>query len=64
MKRFQHFKGGIYIYLFEALDVDSEETLVIYENLSGMKYARSKEEFFGYVQINGKQIERFKPLDV
>lgn len=63
MDKFQHFKGNIYVYLFEVLDADTKEPLVIYEDAYGNKYARLKSDFFGYVTINGEKIRRFKPID-
>lgn len=63
MKKYKHFKGGIYTFLFEALQENTNEILVIYKNEKGEIFARPKDEFFGYVELNNEEIKRFKEID-
>ena len=47
-KYYRHFKGGIYIYLEEALHSETKEEMVIYKSLIDHKiWVRPKAMFFG-----------------
>lgn len=57
---YQHYKGGLYRVLGEALHTDDESEMVIYESVQdGRWWARPKAEFFGKVETSEGIIPRF-----
>lgn len=63
MSKYQHFKGGIYEYLFTAIHSETDENLVIYKNDKGIVFARPYGMFFENVMHDGKCIPRFRALE-
>lgn len=64
MKKFRHYKGGLYEYICEARHSETEELYVVYRPLyndSGV-WIRSKEMFFGNVDFGGEQVARFSEV--
>lgn len=59
MKRYRHFKGGIYELLHIAEHSETHESLVIYMSQDGKIYARPYEMFFEEVNVDGKPTPRF-----
>ena len=58
---YQHYKGGEYIKLCEALHTENNEILVVYvRGKDGKVFARPKDMFYG-VNENGEQ--RFKKIE-
>lgn len=64
MKKYQHYKGGIYEFLCIATHSETEEKLVIYKNQEGNIFARPYDMFFETVKVDNEEIPRFKELDL
>lgn len=64
MKKYQHYKGGTYEFLYVATDEATGEDLVVYRNVAdGSIYTRPAEKFFGSVtQTDTKVVKRFEPI--
>ena len=64
MRKFRHFKGGLYEYICEARHSETEEEMVVYRPLyndSGV-WVRPKSMFFEDVTINGTKVPRFTEI--
>lgn len=64
MRKFRHYKGGLYEYICEARHSETEEYYVVYRPLyndSGV-WIRPKEMFFGKVDIEGEPVPRFSEV--
>ena len=61
---YKHYKGNIYRFLHEAKHSESKEEFVIYQALYGNNeiWARPKDMFFGYVEVDGVEQLRFKEI--
>ena len=61
---FQHFKGGIYKYIGEAKDSETQDDLVIYQAMyeEHKIWARPKDMFYEWVTVGGRKIQRFREL--
>lgn len=62
---YRHFKGGEYEVIGFAKHSETEEQLVIYRNLHDVTqlWARPYEMFAETVEVNGKIVRRFTPID-
>lgn len=61
---YQHYKGTKVRVLFEAIQSETGEHLVIYMHLEdGIIWARPKHMFLESIIVDGKEIERFKKID-
>ncbi|MEC0764975.1 DUF1653 domain-containing protein [Bacillus haynesii] len=60
---FKHYKGGIYKVIGEVIHTETEEVLVVYDDMDGTVWARPKEMFFGNVNVEGKEIKRFTKIN-
>ncbi|MEK7434019.1 MAG: GNAT family N-acetyltransferase [Cyanobacteriota bacterium] len=64
---YKHHKNKPYRYIGIARHSETLEELVLYETLYendlGKLWVRPKEMFFEKVDVNGKQIERFRPIE-
>lgn len=60
---YQHYKGNVYVYIGEGVNVETGEELVYYRNFifdDGKIFARSRESFYGYVENRvGDLVKRF-----
>lgn len=64
MKKYRHYKGGIYEYICEARHSETEEEMVVYRplyNNSGV-WVRPKKMFFEDVLVDGVSVPRFQEL--
>lgn len=63
---YQHYKGNQYEVLGVALHSETLEELVIYKALygEGLIWARPLSMFLETVQVEGKEIERFRFVEV
>ena len=64
MRKFRHFKGGLYEYICEARHSETEEEMVVYRPLyndSGV-WVRPKSMFFEDVTVNGVKAPRFTEI--
>lgn len=61
---YRHYKGTKVKVLFEAIDSESKEHLVIYMHLEdGVIWARPKHMFLESIIVEGREIERFKKIE-
>jgi hypothetical protein len=61
---YQHYKGTKVRVLFEAIQSETQEHLVIYLHLEdGIVWARPKHMFLENIVVDGKEIERFKKIN-
>lgn len=64
MKKYRHYKGGIYEYICEARHSETEEEMVVYRplyNNSGV-WVRPKKMFFEDVLVDGVSVPRFQEI--
>lgn len=64
MRKFRHYKGGLYEYICEARHSETEERYVVYRPLyndSGV-WIRPKEMFFEKVDVEGELVPRFSEV--
>lgn len=59
---FQHYKGGLYEKIGHSKHTETHEECVVYIDRDGKIYHRPIEMFYGYVEVNGEEIQRFKFL--
>lgn len=61
MRKFRHYKGGLYEYICEARHSETEELYVVYKPLTGDSgvWIRPKTMFCGEVEIDGIKTPRF-----
>jgi len=61
---YEHYKGIRVKVLFEAIDSETKEHLVIYIHLEdGVIWSRPKHMFLENIVLDGKEIERFKKVE-
>jgi len=61
---YKHYKGAKVKVLFEAIDSETKEHLVIYMHLEdGVIWARPKHMFLENIVLDGKEIERFQKVE-
>lgn len=62
--QYRHYKGGIYEYICTAqLESAPDVNMVIYRASNGSIWARTAENFFETVDVEGKRIPRFALID-
>ncbi len=61
---YRHYKGMKVKVLFEAIESESKEHMVIYMHLEdGVIWSRPKHMFLENIMLNGRETERFKKID-
>ena len=61
---YRHYKGTKVKVLFEAIQSETKEHLVIYMHLEdGVIWARPKHMFLENIILDGKEIERFEKIE-
>jgi len=60
--KYQHYKGGVYEIIGVAKHKETLEELVIYLDLKGNLWARSRDNFLSLLKIDDKEVPRFKHL--
>lgn len=62
---FEHYKGGKYEYLYEAIHSETLEEMVVYRPLygEGKIWVRPKKMFFETVVVEGESKPRFRELE-
>lgn len=61
---YKHYKGAKVKVLFEAIDSETKEHLVIYIHLEdGVIWSRPKHMFLENIILDGKETERFQKVD-
>lgn len=61
--RYQHYKGGIYELVCEATLESDLSSMIVYRAANGSIWCRPRAVFFELVEVDGRQVPRFKPLD-
>jgi hypothetical protein len=62
--RYQHYKGGIYELICEAiLESDPTVTMIVYRAANGTIWTRPASVFFELVEHVGGKVPRFVPID-
>ena len=60
---YQHYKGGLYLKLHEALHTETEEMMVVYAcSVRGEVFVRPKDMFYADIQEGDYTGPRFKPI--
>jgi hypothetical protein len=64
-KYYRHFKGNVYKLVGIAKDSETLEEMVVYQAMygEGQLWLRPKEEFFGKVERDGREMDRFEMLN-
>ena len=63
MKKYRHYKGGLYEEVCTAkLESDPEITMMVYRAADGSIWTRPQHVFFEYVEHEGKTMQRFTLL--
>ncbi|MRW89479.1 DUF1653 domain-containing protein [Duganella sp. FT80W] len=61
--RYQHYKGGLYELVCEATLESDLSPMIVYRAANGTIWCRPRDVFFELVEVDGKQVQRFTPLD-
>ncbi|MFL9926016.1 DUF1653 domain-containing protein [Herbaspirillum lusitanum] len=61
--RYRHYKGGIYEFVGEATLESDLSPMVVYRAANGTLWVRAKDVFHEMVEVDGKQVPRFAPVD-
>jgi len=59
----EHYKGGIYEYLYEATLESDLTAMVVYRAANGTIWIRPKDVFHEIIEVDGKRVPRFAPMD-
>lgn len=63
MKKYRHYKGGLYEEVCSArLESDPEVIMMVYRAADGSIWTRPQHVFFEYVEHEGKSVPRFALL--
>lgn len=62
-KYFQHYKGGIYEFIAEATHEADLTPVIVYKAPDGSWWTRKKTVFFENVELEGRMVPRFKPIE-
>jgi len=64
MKKYRHYKGGIYEYICTAtLESDPSVQMMVYKSEEGTIWTRPAAEFLGQVNEKGQTIPRFQLIE-
>lgn len=61
--RFKHYKGGIYELVCEATLESDLTPMIIYRAANGSIWCRPKSVFFELIEVDGKAVQRFAPIE-
>lgn len=62
MRRYRHYKGGVYEHVCVAtLESDLSE-MIVYRAADGSIWTRPAHVFFALVDVDGRQVPRFAPI--
>jgi len=61
--RFRHYKGGLYELVCEATLESDLSPMIVYRAADGSVWIRPKEVFFQQIEVDGKTVQRFTPID-
>ncbi len=62
---YKHYKGALYKVLFIATESDTEETLVVYQDIAHPEkvWVRKPEMFMAQAEWEGKQVPKFTYIE-
>lgn len=61
--RFKHYKGGEYELVCEATMEADLTPLIVYRAADGSIWCRPRAVFFEQIEVGGKQVQRFTPIE-
>lgn len=61
--KFRHYKGGEYEVIANALEEATLQHLVVYRSPKGTVWTRTIDDWNATVEIDGKTMRRFTPID-
>ena len=61
--RFRHYKGGLYELVCEATLESDLTPMIVYRAADGSVWIRPRDVFFQLIEVDGKTVQRFTPLD-
>ena len=61
--RYQHYKGGIYELVCEATLEADLSPMIVYRAANGSIWCRPRAVFFEMIEVDGRQVQRFRPID-
>lgn len=60
---YRHYKGGIYELVCEATLESDLTAMIVYRAADGSIWTRPKDVFFEMVDVDGKPVPRFSPME-
>ncbi len=63
MTRYRHYKGGLYELVCEATLEADLTPMIVYKSSNGSVWIRPRAVFFEMIEVDGKQVQRFAPID-
>lgn len=61
--RYRHYKGGLYELVCEATLESDLTPMIVYRAANGSIWIRPRDVFFELIEVDGKTVQRFTPLD-
>jgi hypothetical protein len=61
--RFRHYKGGEYELVCEATMEADHTPIIVYRAANGSIWCRPRAVFFEQIEVDGKPVQRFTPID-
>jgi hypothetical protein len=61
--RYRHYKGGLYELVCEATLESDLTPMIVYRAANGSVWIRPRDVFFELIEVDGKTVQRFTPLD-
>lgn len=59
----EHYKGGVYEYLYEATLESDLTAMVVYRAANGTIWIRPRDVFHEIIDVDGKRVPRFAAMD-
>lgn len=63
MTQYRHYKGGLYELVCEATQESDLSPVIVYRASDGSIWCRPRAVFFEEVEVDGKRVPRFAPVD-
>jgi len=60
---YRHYKGGLYELVCEATQEADLVPVIVYRARNGTVWVRDKAVFFEMIEVDGKTVQRFAPVD-
>jgi hypothetical protein len=61
--QYRHYKGGLYELVCEATLEADHSPMIVYRAANGSVWIRPRDVFFETVEVDGKRVPRFAPVD-